>query len=238
MARSKRHIPRRVSKNAYVGKAPNTKKYRAALKEYRKLAKRADQRLLRIERYAQRPEYENITQYAYARAMRDIRAWSGENAKRFNTTPPTKTQSLLAKINDIKYFLQAATSSIKPTQDNAVYREVNGVKTLVGGGVDLTYAKRAATLNKEYGTDVTWENVGWMFESALYRNLAKSVGDSKTAVRIIGQIQKNEKKILNAYKKGETYNVRIKGQKPLEEEVNAALAKYETSVKSLYKLLK
>lgn len=240
MARSKRHVPRsarRSGRKSSSASRPNTPKYNAALKEYRKLAKRADQRLVRLERYATEPRYENIKQYAYARAMRDIKSWSGERAKRFNTRPPSNYSELMGKINDIKWFLQAATSSIKPTKDNAVYDYVDGQKVLVGGGIDLTYQKRAATLNEKYGTNLTWENVGWMFESALYRKLAKKFNDSKTAVRVIGHIQKNEEEILKAYNKGKAYNVKIKGEKPLEEDVNYALQHYGKSIKSLYKLL-
>lgn len=240
MARSKRHIPRsarRSGKKSANAARPNTPKYNAALKEYRKLAKRADQRLVRLERYSKEPQYENIKQYAYARAMRDIKSWSGERAKRFNTKPPSNYSELMGKINDIKWFLQAATSSIKPTKDNAVYDYVNGQKVLVGGGIDLTYQKRAATLNEKYGTNLTWENVGWMFESALYRKLNKKFNDSKTAVRVIGHLQRNEEEIINAYEKGKTFNIKIKGEKPLEEDVNFALQHYGKSIKTLYKLL-
>ena len=49
-------------------------RYAALVKEYRKLAKRADQRLVRLERYAQQPKYSNVTQFAYKKAMRDIRS--------------------------------------------------------------------------------------------------------------------------------------------------------------------
>jgi len=241
MAGYKRHIPRATKtkgRSPKYGQAPKSAKYQSALKEYRKLAKRADQRLLRLERHASEPKYENILQYAYARAMRDIKSWSGDNAKRFNTKPPSNTKQLMAKINDIKWFLKSATSTIKPTKDNAVYKYENGKKVLVGGGVDLTYVKRAQTLNARYGTDISWENVGWMFESALYRKLDKKFNDSKTAVQIIGQLQKNEADILKAYKKGKNYNVRLSDdQQILEEQVNYAIEKYGTSIKSLYKLL-
>lgn len=240
MARSKRHIPRssrRKGRAVKYGNQPQSPAYQSAIKEYRKLAKRADQRLLRLERYSNKPEYENIKQYAYARAMRDIKTWSGPQAKRFNTKPPSGYSDLMGKINDIKWFLQAATSSIKPTKDNAVYDYVDGQKVLVGGGVDLTYQKRAASLNERYGTNLSWENVGWMFESALYRKLYKKFNDSKTAVRVIGHLQKHEEEILDAYNKGNTYNIKIKGEKPLEEDVNYALSHYGKSIKSLYKLL-
>ena len=213
-------------------KARNAK-YAAAVAEYRKLAKRADQRLVRLERYSQQEKYANVTQYAYAKAMRDIRSWSGKDATRFNTKPPKNLNSLMAKINDIKGFLQSASSTIKPTADNAVYNEKGQI---VGGGIDLTYQKRADTLNQRYGTGVTWENVGLIFESTLYRKLAKKY-ESKTAVRIIGKLQGDDKKIQKALADKKSYNVRIKGKAPLEEAVNKTLRYYKKDITSLYKSL-
>lgn len=213
-------------------KARNAK-YAAAVAEYRKLAKRADQRLVRLERYSQQEKYANVTQYAYAKAMRDIRSWSGKDATRFNTKPPANLNSLMAKINDIKGFLQSASSTIKPTADNAVYNEKGQI---VGGGIDLTYQKRADTLNQRFGTNVTWENVGSIFESTLYRKLAKKY-ESKTAVRIIGKLQGDDKKIQKALDQKQSYNVRIKGEKPLEEAVNKTLRYYKKDINSLYKSL-
>lgn len=217
-------------------------RYAALVKEYRKLAKRADQRLVRLERYAQQPKYSNVTQFAYKKAMRDIRSWSGENATRFNTKPPSHISKLQAKINDIKAFLGSASSSIRPTQDNAVR---NDRGEIVGGGIDLTYQKRADTLNQRYGTDVTWENVGELFESTLYRKISKKY-DSKTAVRVIGQLQKNDADIKTAIKKHKPISINVdftnasgekKPDKILEEQVNKTLRYYKKDISSLYKSL-
>lgn len=209
-------------------------KYAAAVAEYRKLAKRADQRLVRLERYSKQEKYQHVTEYAYARAMRDIRSWSGKDATRFNTKPPKRLDSLMAKINDIKGFLQSASSTIKPTADNAIRNERGEI---VGGGIDLTYQKRADTLNSRYGTNVSWENVGSIFESSLYRKLSNKYKSSKTAVRIIGKLQASDKDIKNAISDKKSFNVRIKGEKPLEEAVNKTLRYYKKDISSLYKSL-
>ena len=205
-------------------------KYASLVKEYRKLAKRADQRLVRLERYSQREKYANITQYAYAKAMRDIKSWSGAQAKRFNTSPPKNINSLMGKINDIKKFLQSASSSIKPTQDNAVR---DSLGRIIGGGIDLTYQKRADTLNRKYGTNVTWENVGSIFDSTLYRKLSKKYS-SKTAVRIIGTLQKNEGQVVKAFDNRKAFNVKIAGEGPLQDAVNKTLRYYKKDISSLY----
>ena len=191
---------------------------------------------MRLERYAQQPKYSNVTQFAYKKAMRDIRSWSGDNATRFNTKPPSRISKLQAKINDIKAFLGSASSSIRPTQDNAVR---NDRGETVGGGIDLTYQKRADTLNQRYGTNVTWENVGSIFESQLYRKLIKKYGAqaSKSIVRDIGKLQQTEKQIKAALNKKQPIRLSFKGEGPLEDEVNHILRYYKKDLNSLYKTL-
>ena len=211
-------------------RSSRNQKYAALVKEYRTLAKRADQRLVRLEKYSKQEKYANVLQYAYARAQRDIRSWSGENATRFNTKPPSNINSLQGKINDIKNFLQSATSSIKPTSDNVVR---NDKGQIIGGGIDLTYQKRADTLNQKYGTDVTWENVGSIFESTLYKKLSRKYS-SKTAVRIIGKLQGSEKKVVKSFNKHAPVHVKIAGEAPLEEAVNKTLRYYKKDISSLY----
>lgn len=49
--------------------------------EARKLAKRANQRMVRLERYAQRGEYKNILNYAYKKAQKYITAVFGPGKK-------------------------------------------------------------------------------------------------------------------------------------------------------------
>lgn len=82
------------------------------VKEYRKLAKRADQRLVRLEGQRHHKKYKNILEFAYKTAIKDIRSWSGKKAKRFNTEPPKQVEDLVAKIADIKKFLNSPTSRV------------------------------------------------------------------------------------------------------------------------------
>ena len=120
------------------------------LKEYKKLAKRADQRLVRLEGYRHDKGFEAITSYAYKSAMKDIRKYSGEGANRFNTKAPASDKDLLRKIADIKKFLDAPSSTKK-------------------GVVDL-YKKKADTLNnnKDIWGDregnLTWQDYASVFE--------------------------------------------------------------------------
>ena len=118
------------------------KTYAELEKEYHRLAKRADQRLVRLEGYRHDKGYESITSYAYATAQKAIKEWSGDKATRFNTKAPKSKKDLIAKISDINRFLQAPTSTKK-------------------GTIDL-YKSRAETTNKHFfGNDrskyLTWQ---------------------------------------------------------------------------------
>lgn len=160
--------------------------YESLLSDYRKLAKRADQRLVRLEKYSTDDHYKGATSYAYARAQRDIKAWNGEEASRFNMAPPKNFQQLQAKINDIKTFLEAPTSTKK--------------------GITDIYKKRADTTNKRYGTDFSWQDLANFYESELSTKLDSQYG-SKTLIKAIGAIKQADakpskvKEIIETHKK-------------------------------------
>ena len=78
---------------------------------YHRIAKVADQRLVRLEKLEGQEGYGNALQWAYKRAMSDIETWSGEGASRFNTKAPANANQLKAKINDIKTFLGSESST-------------------------------------------------------------------------------------------------------------------------------
>ena len=159
------------------------------LKEYRKLAKRADQRLVRLERYSEEENFQTATKWAYARAMRDIKQWSGEEAKRFNTKPPENMQQLQAKINDIKQFLENKTST--------------------KAGIIKVYKQKADTVNKKYGTDFTWDDLADFYTSGTAEKLDKVFG-SKTVLKAVAVIQDSKKEIADAIKENRDKHLRVK----------------------------
>lgn len=162
--------------------------------EYRKLAKRADQRLVRLEAAAAKPGYESVTQYAYKKAMRDIRAWSGENASRFNTKPPKNTNQLKAKIADIKRFLASASSTIGAT------KETRGIKQI--------YQERANTINEKYDTNFKWQDLAKLFESGLWEKLKSSDTYSSDAdFQTIAHIKANFKEVKKAIRDDTEVNI-------------------------------
>ena len=126
--------------------------------QYKKLARKADSRLRAIESYAQQTHYKGIERYAYARAMRDIELWSGSGKKRFDTKPPDTLEGIRAKVNDIKTFLESPTST--------------------KAGVTDIYKKRADTINKEYGTNFTWQELADYYTSTSHEKAAELYGSS------------------------------------------------------------
>lgn len=147
-------------------------------KEYRKLAKTADERLVRLEKLSKEAGYEKVTEYAYRVAMRDIRSWSGSEARRFNRKPPKNTNQLKAKIADIKKFLDSVTST--------------------KSGIKKIYDKRVSRFNKDYGTDFSSEELAEFFRSTLYKKMDAKPIDSDVIFRAVGEMSKNKDEIKAA----------------------------------------
>lgn len=137
---------------------------------YKRLAKQADQRLVRLEKLTKQEGFENVNKYAYARAMRDIKQWSGECSKRFNVQTPKNKNQLKAKIRDIQTFLESPTSTKK--------------------GVESVYQSKADSINEKYGTKFSWRDLANYFEQGKSEHIDMIYG-SKTVLRAVGVIQQN-----------------------------------------------
>lgn len=135
---------------------------------YRRIAKVADQRLVRLERLADQAGYGNADQWAYKKAMRDIATWSGDAATRFNTKPPENIKQLQAKINDIKSFLGAPSST--------------------KSGITKVYQTRANTINDKYGTNFSTGDLENLFSSSFWKKVDAKKVDSDTVMKAIGYI--------------------------------------------------
>ena len=185
------------------------RKYNAAQKPgesmeryYRRLAKAADQRLVRLEAYSHEEHYKNILEWSYSRAMKDIEHWSGSGATRFNTAPPKSPQELAAKIEDIKQFLESATSTKQ--------------------GIEEIYKKRADSFNKTNGTSFTWQDLATFFERGGNELLDTQYG-SETRFRAVGAIQKADpQKIKEAIEEGSAKHLKLSD----DSEVDARARKF------------
>ena len=189
-------------------------------KIYRTLAKSADQRLVRLERYAEEKSFKTATEWAYARAMHDIKQWSGDEADRFNTKPPTSKTDLLSKIKDIEHFLESKTSTKM--------------------GIITVYKRKADSLNKsmreEYGddwTDVTWKDMAQYFDSALYDKIDKKYG-SKTKMLVMSSIKKKKNDIAKDIKAKKDVHIKLDDEEAANK-INDIINAHSAQVKALLK---
>lgn len=166
-------------------------------KYYRRLAKTADQRLVRLEKLAKEPNYEPAELWAYRRAKIDITKWNRgtpPDKYRFNVAPPKDPEQLMAKINDIKGFITRPTSTKQ--------------------GITNVYKKRADTLNSKFGTNFTWQQMAKYYSSGKADLWDKKFG-SKTALRTIGAIQKHKDKIKAAVEAADIAHLTLPDEKKI-----------------------
>lgn len=160
--------------------------------QYRVLAQRADKRLERLEKYSNKPGYEDILKGAYSRAMRDIEVWKGAGKKRFGMEKISDPEELQAKINDIKAFLRSDTSSLKPGLDTRGY-------------AISVYEKMANTFNSNYGSNLSWKEIGSYYQSAKAKRIQEQLKASKTIAIALGEFKrlnrKNPDKTIKEWKK-------------------------------------
>lgn len=166
-------------------KRKSKKKYDNLMDQYVLLSMRADKRLQRLEKYAKRPGMGELLKGAYARAMRDIEAFTGKGHKRFLTKMKNETEAdimeLKAKINAINTFLRADTSTLKP-----------GIDTR--GFAVSSYEKAAATFNSRYGTSLTWQEISNFYTSKKAEWISKRIKSSKSLAKAIGKFKELNKK--------------------------------------------
>ena len=159
-------------------KGKNIDAFKSELKEFQKLAKRADERLRQIkDNYSKRKGFENMINWAYKKAMRDIKHWSGNDATTFNQgASKLSLNQLRAKKHDVEEFLNAPTSKISST-------------------IDL-YQRRADTINERYGTNFSWEELGTVFEDKENNTFYQKGGISY--VEAVGYMKDNEEALLQS----------------------------------------
>jgi len=186
-------------------------KYDQLLREYRKLAKRADQRLVRLEKLSTQENFRSVKKFAYARAIHDIKTWSGEGATRFNTKPPKTIQGLKAKIADIEHFLEPGNTSTKT-------------------GIKQMYIKRQKTILKEYGLNMTWQEAAIMFEQGIWDKI-DGYKASKTIMIALGEIKKNADEI-KALKKN-VDKVQIVEDKVVDKRIKKLLSDHKKDLKKI-----
>lgn len=159
----------------------------------RKLAKRANQRMKRLEEYAKRPGYSNITKFAYHEAEEYIRTYLQNEKQRATLKPRYKERVKLDpeikgdteeetyklnvqkekyKIKNMQEFLAMASSTMGQSR--------SGPKTK---GIKAIYDKRAETITneflKKYGYSMSADDLKRFFDSKKQAKLESEVGSSQ-----------------------------------------------------------
>lgn len=191
--------------------------YNDLVKEYRKLAKRADQRLVRLEKLSKQKDFKQVKQWAYKNAVTDALEWGASvNKPRFNIAPPKSTTSLKAKIQDIKNFLE------KPTSTRS--------------GIIQVYETKAQTLNdkyREYGLNLSWSDVGTFFESTLYKKLSKKYS-SGTVIKAIATMKQNEGQLLKDFAQHKASHIKTEDNDMIiDDAIKRMTSYYKDDVKKL-----
>ena len=155
-------------------------RYQETLRKYTKLAKRANQRMVRLERYAKEREgMSELAQYAYARAQSSIAMLykkSGDKL-RYTEHPKLETdlrddngkkltdvqiykyniQSLKIKLKSIDIFLESKSSTIGNIYSKGLRVYDPEKKRMVGVvkkiGFKEVYDKRTSTINQKWLKD-------------------------------------------------------------------------------------
>lgn len=174
MNKSKVKELRRTTAVKYDMEVPAQKVDETDYQYYRRLAKLADQRLYRIEKYSEQDHFKGMKSNAYARAIYDIQAFGGD--KRFNNMP-TKTKSgeynkneIQQRLTAVKKFLQAPTST--------------------KAGTIKVYEQRTKTINDKYGTNFKWQDLAKFYERGLADKLSQTVAGSDTLMVALGHIKR------------------------------------------------
>lgn len=179
-------------------------KWKQVQKENRKLAKRANQRLVRLERAAKKPGMQSILGYSYKSAMRDIKSLGKVGKMRFPETISEKdyedkegnklTGQAHFRANYIKQltaqkmmreFLGAATSTI----GEGISGAAEGLNKSIG--IKRVWNKTTKTINRkflqsgaltDYDLRLSDEDMKRFFNSRKQAKLEKEVGSGRMFV--------------------------------------------------------
>lgn len=159
------------------------------LQYYKRLAKVADQRLKRLEDLSKEGDWKDAQRFAYQRAQEALKLYGeGKPGKglRFNANipdPVSERRFFNEKTADLIHFLEAPTST--------------------KSGITNVYKQRADTLNKKFGTDLSWSDLGRVFENMQ----GKGAPGSYKTLSAIGLIQNVKKEgIEEARKKNKHFD--------------------------------
>lgn len=174
----------------------SSKEYQKLKKEYVKLAKRADQRLVRLERrFKTAPELEGM---AYKRAIFDIFKLTGIGGlPRFNRAIPKDIKHLRRALKNVELFLGAVTSTWQGFKRKDVQKRVNA-------------------LNQKYDTNYSAEDLQRLGSSGLIDRF-KNKGGSETGMKALGFVQRKKEDLKRLVDKARKQHKKLRDYKEYRE---------------------
>ena len=157
--------------NLKVYKMPELSEKSDMIAYLNKINKTADRRLRNLEVYRHDAGYKDMDKYAYAKAMRNIKAIGGNKRFSIKASESMTKREIQKRINYTLEFLNSPSST--------------------KSGITKVYKKRAATLNAKYGTNYKWQQLTQLFESGVFDVLIEKFA-SESTFRSIGKFQKNK----------------------------------------------
>ena len=167
------------------------------IKQYNRAVRTANKSLYRLEKMEDIEGFENVTKFAYAKAMKEIKSMRGDGYIRFGEVKEdVDLRKLRHGINAVTEFLNAPTRT----------------KT----GIIGVYESRADTINAKYGTDFTWQTMADYYSSGRAEKLGIKLGSSSALIKI-GELQKKSTKELEDIYRSLNKNRKLKKYENKEE---------------------
>lgn len=189
----------------------NTKLTEEQQEHYRLEVQRINKQLYRLEKHYEETG-ENIYATAYVGAMRDIKAFFGDQ-KRFSKSMPVTVREYQKIINAINRFYAKPSATLT--------------------GMQNVYGKRAKTWSRKMGADITADQMRNVFESGLYKELTDAFGSS-TALKKLGFIQRQRERILKQLAEGKKITFLGTNAKELNDVVNDPSFKFDPVLRRYY----
>lgn len=157
--------------------------YLKLAKEARKLAKRANQRMVRLERYAQEKAFQGALDFAYDIAQKQIKALYGKQGDKLRFTEKQRIVSVSDGTKDLTgQDLYKQNVYMLRHKINAM-QEFLGSESSTKKGLKKVYDKRAHTISTaskfglaDQGISLSASDLQRFFESKKQERLAKVVG--------------------------------------------------------------
>lgn len=149
--------------------------HRSIEPQFQRLVHMANLRMDKLEKLSKSEGFKGVTKWSMSNIQYEARLHGYLTPSgRISSKIPNNPKELKKRIKELQRFLTSPTST--------------------KSGIIKIYQKRADTINKRYGTTFSWQELGTYFESGTAEKYDSKYG-SKTALKSLGEIQKNASEI-------------------------------------------